>query len=71
MGHFDIPFQDKNSERKMLYRRIERLCEDLQKRFFDRSVRVTGVEYSDGRYPADAWNAGEWRALQRPLRPPR
>ena len=63
MPHFDIPFTDKNSERKMLYRRIERLCEDMQARIFDNTVRVTGVEYSEGQYPADALTAGEWRAF--------
>ena len=61
MSHFDIPFQDKNSERKMLYRRIERLCEDMRARIWDDSVRVYGVEYCEGQYPADALNAGDWR----------
>ena len=63
MAHFDIPFRDKNSERKMLYRRIERLCDDIRKRIFDGIVRVGGLEYSEGQYPCSDLTAGEWRAF--------
>ena len=61
MAHFDIPFQDKNSERKMLYRRIERLCRDIASRVFDQSVRVGGFLFRDGQYRYDQMDAGQWR----------
>lgn len=61
MAHFDIPFEDKNSTRKMLYRRIERICRDIHERIFDNSVRVRDVQFRDGRYGYDEMDKGEWR----------
>ena len=61
MSHFDIPFEDKNSERKMLYRRIERICRDVRARIFDQCVRVKDVLYRDGQYGWNEIDKGEWR----------
>ena len=61
MSHFDIPFEDKNSERKMLYRRIERICRDVKARVFDNCVRVRDVWFRDGRYAWNETDKGEWR----------
>lgn len=61
MAHFDIPFQDKNAERKMLFRRIERLCRDIKNRVFDQSVRVGNMQFRDGQYRYDEIESGEWR----------
>lgn len=61
MPHFDIPFEDKNTSRKMLYRRIERICRDVRQRVFDNSVRVRDVWFRDGRYAAHEIEKGEWR----------
>lgn len=59
--HFDVPFKDKNSERKMLYRRIMRITEDIRSRVFDQSIRVTGVEFREGQYDCHDMDKGEWR----------
>lgn len=61
MAHFDIPFEDKNSARKMLYRRIERICRDVRAQIFDNSVRVKGVWFREGQYAPDEIEKGEWR----------
>ena len=61
MSHFDIPFEDKNSTRKMLYRRIERICRDVQARIFDNSIRVRDVQFREGRYAYNEMDKGEWR----------
>ncbi len=61
MSEFDIRFVDKNSERKMLYERIERICRDLNKRIFDNRVRVTGIKFREGQYKWNEIDLGEWR----------
>ena len=61
MPHFDIPFEDKNSERKMLYRRIEQICRDVRALVFDQSVRVKDVWFRDGQYAWNEIDKGDWR----------
>ena len=61
MAHFDIPFCDKNSERKMLFQRVNRICRDVRARIFDNSVRIGGVEFREGQYRRNEIEEGEWR----------
>ena len=61
MAHFDIPFTDKNTERKMLYRRIEQICADVQARIFDNTVRVRNMQFRDGQYAWNEIDQGPWR----------
>lgn len=61
MAHFDIPFTDKNTERKMLYRRIEQICADVQARIFDNTVRVRNMQFRDGQYAWNEIDQGRWR----------
>ena len=61
MTHFDIPFTDKNNERRMLFRRIERLCRDMRARVFDNSVRVGGLFFREGQFSPEAIEEGDWR----------
>ena len=60
MSHFDIPFRDKNSERKMLAQRIRRLMNDIQKRIFDDSEDAGDFLFRDGQSTIDKINEGEW-----------
>ncbi len=64
MGHFDVPFKDKNSERYFLSRRVERILEELQgKRLYTDSESVNGFSFRDGQYTIDQVGEGEWRAF--------
>ena len=62
MGHFDVPFHDKNSERYFLSRRVERILEELEgKRLYTDSESVNGFRFRDGQYTIDQLNEGDWR----------
>lgn len=60
MSHFDIPFRDKNSERKMLAQRIKRLLDDIRGRIFFDSEDVGEFLFRDGQSTIDKINEGEW-----------
>lgn len=60
MSHFDIPFRDKNSERKMLAQRINRLMKDIKARIFDDSEDAGDFLFRDGQSTIDKINEGEW-----------
>lgn len=60
MSHFDIPFRDKNSERKMLAQRIRRLMNDIRARIFDDSEDAGDFLFRDGQSTIDKINEGEW-----------
>ena len=56
MSHFDIPFRDKNSERKMLAQRIRRLMDDIKARIFDDSEDAGDFLFRDGQSKIDNIN---------------
>jgi len=60
MSHFDIPFRDKNSERKMLAQRIKRLLDDIRGRIFFDSEDAGEFLFRDGQSTIDKINEGEW-----------
>lgn len=60
MSHFDIPFRDKNSERKMLAQRIRRLMDDIRARIFTDSENTGDFLFRDGQSTIDKINEGEW-----------
>lgn len=60
MSHFDIPFRDKNSERKMLAQRIKRLMDDIKGRIFDDSEDAGDFLFRDGQSTIDKIDEGEW-----------
>ncbi|MCR5484891.1 MAG: alpha-mannosidase [Clostridiales bacterium] len=61
MDNFDIPFVDKNSERKMLIQRVGRITEHLRKRMYSDTEKVGGFLFRDGQYRISELNDGEWR----------
>ncbi|MCL2507729.1 MAG: glycosyl hydrolase-related protein [Oscillospiraceae bacterium] len=61
MAHFDIPFFDKNSERKMLTQRVSRIIRDLEGRAYPDSEGTGGFMFRDGQYTFAQINEGEWR----------
>lgn len=61
MAHFDIDFHDKNSERYMLSRRINRIADDLYKDFLIvDSVDTGDFMFRDGQYTFADKDKGEW-----------
>lgn len=60
MSHFDIPFKDKNSERKMLAQRINRIMKDIKSRIFFDSEDAGEFFFRDGQSTIDKINEGEW-----------
>lgn len=61
MANFDIPFKDKNSERKMFAQRVRRIISDLRGRVYTDTERVGDFMFRDGQYPISQLNEGEWR----------
>lgn len=61
MGHFDIPFVDKNNERKMLAQRINRIREQLEGRIFIDSEDAGDFLFRDGQYKFSDLDKGEWK----------
>ncbi len=64
MFHFDIDFKDKNGERYMLPIRIGVLLEELWCKAFSYREPLDGIEYRDGKYPADD-HGGDWKPYDR------
>ncbi len=64
MFHFDIDFKDKNGERYMLPTRIGVLLEALWCKAFPYREPLDGIEYRDGKYPADD-HGGDWKPYDR------
>lgn len=61
MGHFDIPFKDKNSERYFIARRIERILEELNGKFlYTDSEELGGFQFRDGQYTFAQLERGDW-----------
>ncbi len=61
MANFDIPFTDKNSERKMLAQRVHKIIDHLGSRVYTESERVGGFMFRDGQYKISQLDEGEWR----------
>lgn len=62
MGFFDVmPFNDKNSERYMLSKRIGRLIKALESEYLiTDSEQLSGFYYRDGQYSIEQKDEGEW-----------
>ncbi len=61
LGHFDVEFFDKNSERLMLSKRINKLCDAIRSEYFVVDSESTGdFYYRDGQYSFDDRDKGEW-----------
>ena len=64
MFHFDNDFKDKNGERHMLPIRIGVLLEDLWCKAFVYRAPLSGIEYREGKYPAQE-HGGTWKPYDR------
>lgn len=60
MAHFDIPFVDKNSERKMLASRIKQIIDQLWGRIFTASERTGDFLFRDGQSDISKIDEGTW-----------
>ena len=61
MGHFDVPFSDKNSERYMLSKRIALICNQLmQSRYVTDSEDTGNFFFRDGQHTFSERDTGEW-----------
>ncbi len=60
MAHFDIPFVDKNSERKMYAQRVYRIIEQLSGRIFRDAVDAGDFLFRDGQFKLSDLDKGEW-----------
>ena len=58
--HFDIPFCDKNSERKMLASRVMQIIEHIGDRIFTDSEDAGEFLFREGQYTPAQINEGEW-----------
>lgn len=58
--HFDIPFCDKNSERKMLASRVEQIIDHVGDRIFTDSEDTGDFLFREGQYTPAEINDGEW-----------
>ncbi len=64
MSHFDVKFQDKNSERYMLSKRIHQFCDDIRsERFVTDSESTGNFMTRDGQYAFSDRDKGEWTAF--------
>ncbi|NLO46314.1 MAG: alpha-mannosidase [Clostridiales bacterium] len=61
MANFDIPFTDKNSERKMLAQRVRKIIGHLGSRVYTDSERAGGFLFRDGQHTISQLGEGEWR----------
>ncbi|MBR2414670.1 MAG: alpha-mannosidase [Clostridia bacterium] len=61
--HFDIPFVDKNNERKMLAARIKQIIDHLAGRIFTDSENTGDFLFRDGQSDISKINEGEWTAF--------
>ncbi len=62
MGHMDIRFSDKNSERFMLARRVYKIIETLESEYlYPDSETLGGFKFRDGQYKFSQIDEGEWR----------
>lgn len=59
--HFDIPFCDKNSERKMLASRVKQIIGQLRGRIFTDCEDTGDFLFRDGQYTFAEINEGEWK----------
>ena len=60
MGHFDIPFVDKNNERRMLAQRVDRMTQMLGRRIFTDSEDGGDFLFREGQNTIANINEGEW-----------
>ena len=62
MANFDVPFVDKNSERYVLSRRIDTICEHIKGDYiFPKSVPTGNFLHRDGQHDISRIDEGEWR----------
>ena len=61
----DIPFLDKNNERKLLIMRVYRIIEDLQHRIYSASVDTGDFLYREGQVGTEDENKNEWTTFGR------
>ena len=60
MAHFDIPFVDKNNERKMLASRVKQIIDHLSSRIFTDSENTGDFLFRDGQAAVADLNTGDW-----------
>ena len=58
--HFDIPFCDKNSERKMLASRVRQIIGHVGERIFTDSENTGDFLFREGQHTPAEINGGEW-----------
>ncbi len=61
MAHFDIPFVDRNSERKMLPQRVRQIIDHVSHRIFSDSECAGDFLMRDGQSDISKINEGEWK----------
>ena len=59
--HFDIPFCDKNSERKMLASRVKQITDQLRGRIYTDCENAGDFLFRDGQYAFSQIDEGEWK----------
>ncbi len=58
--HFDIPFCDKNNERKMLASRVKQIIDHIGDRIFTDCDDAGDFMFREGQYSPDKIDEGEW-----------
>ncbi|MBQ2774519.1 MAG: alpha-mannosidase [Clostridia bacterium] len=62
MGHIDVRFADKNSERYMLAKRVYKIIEILESDYlYPDSEPLSGFSFRDGQYKISQIDEGEWK----------